>query len=168
MLIEILKRTPLWVLVLFFLLLGMGLVQSRPRVVSMPKAMALPIAMILLSAYGVFSAFHSSPVAPLAWLAAVATAAYLNRFFRYPRGIVFAPETRHLSLPGSWVPLTLMMFIYFTKYGIAVALARNPALAALPSFAASVSAAYGFISGFFFAGAISVWRATAQGTVRVV
>lgn len=162
MLIEILKRTPPWVYVLFFALLGIGLLQARTRVVSVPKALALPIAMVLL---GIYSAFHSSLVASLAWLFAVAIALYLARFFRYPRGIVFDPETRSLSIPGSWAPLVLMMAIYFTKYGVAVALSRHPALAASRFFGASVSAAYGFISGLFLAGAVSVWKTTFRGKV---
>lgn len=167
MLIEILRRTPPWVFVLFFVLLGLGLLQSRSRTVSLPRAMALPLAMILLSAYGVFSVFPGSLMGISAWLAAVLAAVFLNGFLAYPRGVLFEPATRSLSIPGSWVPLILMMTVYFTKYGVGVALARNPSLSSVQWFVASVSLAYGFLSGLFFAGALSLWRVATRGATRV-
>lgn len=164
---EILGRTPPWVFVLFFVLLGLGRHQSRPRTVSLFGAMALPVAMISLSAYGVLSAFPGSLLGIAAWLGAVAAAVCLNCFLGYPRGVVFEPATRSLAIPGSWIPLTLMMIIYFTKYGVGVALARNPGLPAVQWFVGAVSLAYGLISGLFFARAISLWRIATRSAADV-
>jgi uncharacterized protein DUF6622 len=165
MLPEILLRTPPWVFALFFVLLGFGLHQSRPRVVPLARAMALPLAMIVLSAYGVVSAFGWSLAGASAWAAAVAVAVYANRFLRYPRGVRFEPATRSLSVPGSWVPLSLMMAIFFTKYAVGVTLARTPGVSTAAAFVVPVSAAYGLLSGFFLAGALSIWRTGRKGTV---
>jgi len=46
MLIEILKRTPSWVFVLFFALLAWGYFQSKDRIVSRSQVSILPVAMI--------------------------------------------------------------------------------------------------------------------------
>jgi hypothetical protein len=128
--------------------------------------MALPLAMILLSAYSVLSAFSGALVAIVAWLAAVTIAVYLNRFVHYPRGVVFELATRSVSMPGSWVPLALMMTIYFTKYGVNVALARNPGFPTVQWFVISTSFAYGFLSGVFLAGAFSLWCVATRGAAR--
>jgi hypothetical protein len=162
MLIEILQHTPPWVFVLFFVLLGLGVVQLRPRVVSLARAVSIPIAMIVLSVFGVVSVFQTSLIAIFAWLVGMGLAIVLNRWWCYPKGVVFQPSSRTLSIPGSWMPLTLMMVIYFTKYGVAVVLARNSALLAVNSFIGCVSLVYGFISGIFFAGALLIWRTTRQ------
>lgn len=67
MLIEILKRTPPWVFVLFFVLLAYGFSQSRNRVVGRGMVPILPAAMIALSFYGVFSAFAGAAIGLVAW-----------------------------------------------------------------------------------------------------
>jgi hypothetical protein len=64
---------------------------------------------------------------------------------------------RH-TLPGSWLPLALMMAIFFTKYGAAVAVAREPALVNMPLFIGGVSILYGVWSGLFFARLLRVLR----------
>ena len=67
MLIEILKRTPAWVFILFFVLLVYGHSQSKNRTVSRPRIAVLPAAMIVLSFYGVLSAFGTAPVGLASW-----------------------------------------------------------------------------------------------------
>lgn len=112
MLIEILKRTPSWVFVLFFVLLAFGFYQSKDRVVNRNKVTILPTTMLVLSFYGVLSAFGSTPFALSSWLAGVAITASLGLKFANPSGVSFATETRSFSIPGSWLPLALMMAIF--------------------------------------------------------
>lgn len=163
MLIEVLKRTPPWVFALFFVLLGLGLAYSRARRVSPGRAVAVPVVLFFFSVFGVLSAFRASPAALLAWVAAFLTAGSATRLLGYPRGVTFDRETRRLSIPGSWAPLALYMTLYFTKYGVAVALARNAGLAASPSFSVPVGAIYGCFSGVFFAASVSLWSAAWRG-----
>ncbi len=158
MLLEILKRTPAWVFVLFVVLMALGCFYRKPRVIARRKVAILPLAMILLSLYGVLSAFGVSVIGIVVWLVGVEFAVLLNHVFPAAQGVKYSAASQSLSIPGSWMPLALMMAIYFTRYGVAVALARKSVPADLPVFIASVSFIYGFLSGLFFARALVMWR----------
>ena len=158
MLIEILRRTPLWVFALFFVLLAAGYFLSKDRTVSRARLTILPLAMIGLSLYGVISAFNFGPVALACWGAGIGIAVMLGLKAGGPRGVRYFPETRSFHVPGSWVPLTLMMTIFFIKYVIAVILARQLPLAREPVFIASVGLTYGIVSGICLSRALNVRR----------
>lgn len=158
MLIEILKRTPSWVFVLFFVLLALGYSQSKKRVFSRGNISILPAAMIVLSFYGVLSAFGLSVVGLISWLAGVGVAVWLGVTLVSPSGVSFSTETQSFSVPGSWLPLALMMAIFFTKYAVGVILARQLPIASEPAFTGAISFCYGLLSGVFLARALVVWR----------
>ncbi len=158
MLMEILRRTPPWVFVLFFVLLGLGLSQCRDRKVARPLAFPLPLAMVALSAYGVATAFPGSLMALAAWAAAVAMVVLLNYGVGYPRGVVYHPATATFYIPGSALPLILMMTIFCAKYGEAVALALRPEWHTQSGFLIGVGLVYGLLSGCFLAAAQTLWR----------
>ena len=158
MLIEILRRTPSWVFVLFFLLIALGFFQSKDRLVSRSKVTMLPAAMLLLSFYGVLSAFGITPLAFAAWLAGVAVALWFGLKTANLCGASFTKETELFAVPGSWLPLSLMMAIFFTKYAVGVILARKLPIAGDLTFIGSVSLIYGLLSGVFFARAIAILR----------
>lgn len=162
MLIEILKRTPSWVFVLFFVLLAFGYYQSKDRVVNRNKVTILPAAMLVLSFYGVLSAFGSTPLALSSWLTGVAITACFGLKSVKPSGVSFATETQCFSVPGSWVPLALMMAIYFIKYSVGVILARKLPIANELAFIGSISLVYGFLSGVFLARALLILRTARQ------
>jgi hypothetical protein len=158
MLLEILKRTPPWVFALFFLLLALGYGQSRTRVVARRNVALLPAAMLLLSCYGVISVFGAAPLAIASWLAGAAIAVWLGIDFGFPRGVSCQNEGNSFSIPGSWLPLVLMMVIFFTRYTVAVLLARQPSLAEAPEFAGLTSYSYGFTGGLFLSRVLVIWR----------
>jgi uncharacterized protein DUF6622 len=153
---QILQRTPPWVFALFAVLLVLGVLQSRPRAMGRTRVAMMPAIFLPLSLWGIWNAFGPEPLAFGAWLAAVGTAVLLNRHLRIPRQVSFAPDTRLFRVAGSWVPLALMMAIFFTRYAIAVATAMQPALKTMPSFAAAVGFAYGLMSGSFLARAVRI------------
>ena len=161
MLIEIVKRTPPWVFALFFVLLTLGYFQSRDRTVSRSKVSILPAAMILLSFYGVLSAFGALPASLVFWALGVAMAVGVGVKLALPRGVEFASETQSFFIPGSWIPLTFMMAIFFTRYAVGVILARQLPIASDTAFVTSVSLAYGIFSGVFLARAMVIWRSAA-------
>ena len=162
MLIEILKRTPSWVFVLFFALLALGYLQSRDRRVSRSRMAILPLAMTGLSFYGVVSAFGIVPFGFSAWLAGGASAAALGARFAAARSASFTVETQLFYVPGSWFPLALMMAIFFTKYAVGVVLARQLPVAAEPLFIGAVSLCYGLLSGLFLARTLGILRCTEE------
>jgi len=158
LLLQILSHTPRWVFVLFFALLVLGVKQLSARQATLRRVTLLPLAMIGLSFYGVVSAFASQPSALLAWAAGAAVGALAIVSRPVPAGTAYDAATRSFSLPGSPVPLALMMGIFFTKYAVGVSLAMSPALAQVPSFALVVSGLYGVFSGAFLGRAARLWQ----------
>jgi hypothetical protein len=157
MIFEILRRTPIWVFPLFLLLLTVGCMQSRTRPVATARLAILPVAMPALSLYGVLSVFGADAIALACWLAALLAAAASVRAVGLPKGVTYSPEPKVFTVPGSWWPLALIMVIFFTRYAVAVALARDASLSHLALFAVLVSAAYGLSSGFFVGRALNIW-----------
>lgn len=165
MLAQILERTPSWVFVLLFVLVALGYVQSRDRTVRRGNLAIIPVAMIALSLYGVISAFGGAVLGLIAWVLGVGLAVLLGRNLTGPRGVLFSAESRSFFVPGSWVPLALMMAIFFSKYAVNVVQARHFPIATGLVFIGATSVWYGILSGAFLARALVIWR-SADRTVR--
>ena len=136
MLIEIVKRTPVWVYFLFVALVAFGYIQSKDRVVSRGKLALLPLVMIGLSLYGILAAYGISVVGLFAWLMGIGCAVWFGARLVKLRGVGFISESKTYFVPGSWLPLGLMMVIFFIKYATGIILARR----------------------LFFARALAIWR----------
>ena len=158
MLIEILKHTPPWVFALFFVLVTFGYLHSTERMVSRNAIALLPAIMIALSFYGVLSSFGMTLLGLAAWTIGVAFAVGLGTKLATPRGVTFSAETQAYCVPGSWLPLALMLAIYFTKYAVGVVVARQLPVANEPTFIGASGLCYGFLSGIFLARAIAIRR----------
>ena len=156
MFIAIVQHTPVWVWGLLSALVWLGLSQTRPRDVSLLRVTILPLAMIALSLSGVFSAFGHFPVALGGWAAGVGAALAFVRQAVAVRGASWSRETATLRVPGSWLPLGLILALFLIKYAAGVSLALHPALATDASFAGACSLAYGVFSGLFMARALSL------------
>lgn len=163
MITGILQNTPFWVWGIFVLLLVLGLLQTRRRSVSRILVFVLPLVMIPLSFSTIAMTFGVKPLPVIAWAAGIAASLVLNSFvFRAPAGVRF--QRGKFEIPGSWIPLVLMMTIFLARFVIGVTRAVNPALVGTDAFTAIVSAILGFCSGLFAARAIktiSAQRATA-------
>ncbi|SDQ96688.1 hypothetical protein SAMN05428982_2671 [Pseudoxanthomonas sp. CF385] len=153
---QILSHTPLWVFGLFFGLVYLGYLQSRTRQVSRGRLVVLPLAMLAWSLYSVWSTFdaHLTALAAwaCAWVAVVASASV-----RAPsRRAAYDASTKQFTVPGSWVPLALMMGIFFFKYAVAVVHATNPGVLGTTTAVVVVAGTYGLFSGMFMARALRV------------
>lgn len=157
MLEQILTSTPKWVFVIFFVLLAYGWLQTKTRELNKVKVAMLPVIMILLSIGGVFSSFGAHPGPLVAWVAGFAGAVALNQVIQAPGGVRYDPATARFHVPGTWVPLMLMMAIYFAKYTVGVTTALHPDIAAGTPFAAGLSLLFGGVSGTFFARFLRIW-----------
>ena len=158
MILEILRRTPVWVWPLFLLLALPGLLQTRTRPVGTARLAVLPVLMPALSFFGLLSVFGTNAIALACWLAALLLTAASMRAIGAPRGVTYSPDARTFIVPGSWWPLALIMAIFFTRYAVAVALAMNRSLPHLALFTVVVSVTYGLPSGFFIGRALNIWR----------
>ena len=158
MLLQILANTPKWVFVLFAALLWLGLSQLLTRRVGLSRITGLAIGMSVFSLYGTVSAFAGVPMALLAWLAGAAAVFALLAGRAAPLGTRYDAATRRFTVPGSAVPLAVMMGIFLTKYAVGITLGMQPAVARDLLFALAVSAVYGAFSGVFAARAARLWR----------
>lgn len=165
MLMQILIHTPLWVFALFLLLLWLGMRQLLTNQLKLSRVTLLPVAMIGLSLYGVAAAFGQSSGGARAlagWAAGVAVLGAVVLLRPLPAGVRYDAAHRRFTVPGSAVPLALMMGIFFTKYAVGVKLALDPALAQQAGFALAVGTVYGAFSGTFAARAARLWRLALQ------
>lgn len=153
-----LAHTPIWVFALFAMLLALGLVQMRSREVSLQRASILPLIMVVLSLAGTLSAFGASAEPLAAWAAALAVSSFAVLSLPKPHGVSYNANTQRYNLPGSAVPLALMMGIFFTRYAVGATLGMHPELANLPTFTATTSAAYGLFSGVFLGRGLRLWQ----------
>jgi hypothetical protein len=156
MVIAIVQHTPVWVWGLLAALTSLGLWQTRDRQMSLRRITVLPLVMVVLSLSGVLGAFGPSIAALAAWAAGVAAAQVAASHLLDLRGAAWSPSTECLRVPGSWLPLTLILGLFAVKYFAGYNLAVNPALATTAGFAGLCSLAYGLVSGLFMARALSL------------
>jgi hypothetical protein len=158
LLIQILTHTPMWVFGLFFGLVYVGLLQSRDRSVSRMRLAVLPLGMACLSLGGVWTSFGASVAGFSAWTLVLLAVVACSLGLGAPRGVAYDRATKRFSVPGSWLPLVLMMCIFFTKYAVAVARAFDPAAAGDVAVVGGLCALYGLFSGVFLARALRFAR----------
>ncbi len=151
MFIAIVQHTPVWIWGLLAGLVALGLSQTRRREMSLTRVTILPLVMVALSLSGVFGAFGPSAVALGGWAAGLGAALAFGRRLVAARGASFSEPTATIHVPGSWLPLVLIVALFAIKYGVGVSLAMHPALATDMPFAAAISLAYGCFSGLFLA-----------------
>lgn len=114
-----LARVPVWVPVVFTLLIVDGHRQSLPRTVKPGVLVAIALAMCCLSLHGVVSAFGSAPL--VLGLCAVGYTFAMGPGAQYvvPRGLSNRGATVHV--PGSWLPLGMFTAIFAAKFLIGFA-----------------------------------------------
>ena len=154
MITQILTHTPLWVFGLFFGLVYLGCVQSRTRQVSRSRLIVLPIAMLGWSLYSVWSTFDTHLTALAAWACAWGTVVAIGLARGPSRTASYGAATTQFTVAGSWLPLALMMGIFFFRYAVAVVQAVKPGILDTAPAAVVVAATYGVFSGLFMARAL--------------
>ena len=165
MFIAIVQHTPGWVWGLLAVLIALGLSQTRDREASVGRVTVLPVAMVSLSLFGVIGVFGPTLLALGTWAVGMAVALLFGQRAVALRGARWSARTRRLALPGSWLPLGLILALFVLKYSAGVSLGLHPSLRAEPLFAGGLGFAYGLFSGLFLARALSL-RAVLTGRSR--
>lgn len=167
----VLQKTPTWVWGLLAALLALGGSQLVARTASLARVTIMPLAMTAFSAYGLVSGFGASGQvlgAMAAWLGAALVVAAIALALRpsAPAGTRYLAASRSFHIPGSAVPLALIVGIFLTKYLVGIELAMQPALTHDARFALEIAALYGVFNGLFIARSARLWRmALARQTV---
>jgi len=163
-LVHIVERTPGWVGILLLALLALGVSQMFRRRASLTRVCLMPAAMLGLSIYGMVSAFGPEQLggALTLWLLSALSSTGLALWWRAtpPLGARFDAAARSFDLPGSAVPMALILGIFIIKYIVGVELAMQSALAHDRAFALAVATLYGALSGLFAARTLRLWRLT--------
>ena len=158
MLIQIVQHTPTWVWGLLAALVALGLSQTLPRQMTTRRVTVLPVVLLALSLAGVSTTFPQQAIPLLAWTTGVALAVAVGRSVVNSRGARWDATNGRFHVPGSWLPMALIMALFLTKYGVGVALAMHPDLVGNPGFDVAVALAYGVFSGLFLARAAALWQ----------
>ena len=112
--------------------------------------------MIALSLAGVQSSFGLKLVPVVLWATGLVLVTIVGyKFFRDTR-VSFDPNRNAFYIPGSWMPLIVIMAIFFTKYAVAVMAALKIEAASSTLFAVALSLAYGCFSGYFSSRAVNL------------
>ncbi|MFL6600100.1 MAG: DUF6622 family protein [Steroidobacteraceae bacterium] len=163
MILSILEHTPVWVWAVFCAVSALGLAQTRTRNVGRARAILLPVVMVGLSLSGTFNTFTQVPLALAAWTAGFALALSFAGAAMAVRGASWSPATRRFQVPGSWLPVALILGIFVTKYVAGACLATNPSLSTNTSLTWLLSLLYGTFAGLFWARARSLVNLTRSG-----
>ena len=168
--VDIVHGTPAWVGALLAALIALGYAGTRARRVPVTRLVLLPLAMLGLALWGVQSAFGASghlPALLALWALCFAALVAIGRRSVAPAGTAFDPATGQFHLPGSWVPMGLILGVFLIKYGVGVQLALEPTLARHLGFAIAVTALYGLLSGLFAARTLRVLRSRQPASTPV-
>ncbi len=163
---DILSHTPLWVWLLLAFVLWRGVAMLNPRAVEPRRALVVPAVFLIWGLTGMLSSRGLG--FDLVWFAlGGAIGAGLGMAlagFSAPPGLDV--ERGLLLMPGSFVPLALIVIAFPVKYALAVAIAtaNGPSQAA---YYASLSAAIGGgFAGLFWGRTLTQFRRALSGAGR--
>lgn len=158
----LITHTPFWVWPLLAALVFLGLRQTLTQQASLRRITLVPLILVGLSLMGTAQAFGGQVLALLVWFKVAVSVAWWVQQRPLAEGTRYDLASERFTLPGSWVPLGLMMGIFITKYAVGATQALNPALLQQTPVAVGVSALFGLCSGILVGRAIRLWRLAAR------
>lgn len=164
--IEIIRNTPLWVWPLLLFLLYRGYQQSQARTIGLSKLGIIPGIFLFLGFYGLIHAFGAHPLNLVLWGLGIGLAVLLHLKLELPKGVRFSPQEQTFHVPGSWLPLALMLAVFCAKFAVGVIVGMRLPIANTATFTATISLIYGLLGGMFLGRAVVIWRASMPGTNR--
>jgi hypothetical protein len=162
MFIAIIQSTPGWVWGLLAAVALLGLAQTRTRTLSQGRVTVLPVVLAALSLAGTMGSFGFQAMPLTAWMVGFALVWRCVDHAAHLRNAHGDAATGRVTVPGSWIPLGLILGIFLLKYGSGVSLALHPRLQSDALFAVGVSVASGAFSGAFW-GRARILRKLAAG-----
>jgi hypothetical protein len=102
---------------------------------------------------------HAQWLAVACWATGAVVIAVTWMRFGRDDGTFIDPDTRKLVIPGSWLPLRVIMGIFATRYALGMASGMQLEIIKSTGFQLAASGILGAWSGYFAANALSYWRA---------
>jgi hypothetical protein len=142
MIIEIIKGTPVWVYFLLGLLIYKGISATNGKMMSLKKLFIMPIVFIFLMG-------QKMSASPAAFLGFLVIGCFVGWLIYKNIEIKADKEKRLIFIPGSYMPLILIVTAFVKGYYIGYQTAVHPELVKTFWFAFSVAAVSGIFSGMF-------------------
>jgi hypothetical protein len=158
MLLQILTHTPVFVWFLLAGLIALGWRQSRERRIAPLQVLALPALMLGLGAWALAPGMAALPVVALVWLGALALGAAGGVRTPQQPGTAWLARAGRFQLPGSWVPMGFILFIFLLRYSSNVAFALHPEWRNPLAVQATLALVFGLISGLAIGRTIGLLR----------
>ncbi len=156
MVTDIIRGTPAWVWLVLLLILWRGYGLTEPQLTSRNRLLLLPAIFIGLSFAGANSTFGLGAVTACMWGLGVAVTAFGWGLLPPPAGAEFRPDRRAYHIPGSWLPLLLIVCAFCVRYGIGIALAMHAEWRYSSRVAALCAFVFGAIAGLFLGRACNI------------
>jgi hypothetical protein len=154
---SILLHAPLWVWPLLGLLILLGLRSTRPRELSDSSVFVWPAIMTALSVYSIAATYGAHPLALASWLLGMIAAILTGRMLPVGPGTArYDEKAGTFHVPGSWVPLVLLLAVFWSRFAIGVIKARFPHVIDTPQFLVTAGLALGLCSGSFAARSLAL------------
>lgn len=146
---QIISHTPLYVWALLAFLIYRGVIASTDRVTRMGVLFIIPAVMLALSLQDLERRFGLQGMPLLSWFAGAAAGSAIAWSLIDGRRIVVDRARGTVAQRGSWVPLSLMLAIFCTKYAVAILFAIRPALSHEALFVLAIPCLFGLFNGVF-------------------
>ncbi len=161
---QVLKGTPIWVWSILVALIVLGVNQLRARIVSRYSVLIAPVVFLFVG----LAAAGRGPIGFSVWALALLATATVTFFVWQPTGGArYDASKDRLNLPGSVIPMLIMLAIFLLNYVINVALAINPALRSELVWQVGPAIILGALSGVFFGRALTLFRMNRQSPTAV-
>ncbi|MBX7228103.1 MAG: hypothetical protein K1X48_00650 [Burkholderiaceae bacterium] len=122
---HLLQRTPLWVWGVLLMLITLGVRQLKPRVVKRQTVLIAPTVFLVIGLMGAGRNLMGFSI----WMLMLVCTAVVTFFFWQPQQRIRLDRgSDKLLLPGSLIPLFLMLTIFLLNYAINVIFTRHPEL----------------------------------------
>ncbi|MBK0392820.1 DUF6622 family protein [Ramlibacter algicola] len=147
---QILRGTPTWVGGLLAGLVVLGATQLRARNVGALRTALVPVGMLAFSASGMVGAFASSHLFTevlSAWIGVAGLVALA--FLPGMPNASYDAARRQFHVPGSVLPLLMIVGIFLVKWAVGVELALAPQRVQDGSFVLAIACTYGVFNGLF-------------------
>ncbi|MGE0658164.1 MAG: DUF6622 family protein [Reyranellaceae bacterium] len=157
-LLHIFQSAPLWVWPLLALLLFLGIRSLRDRSAPAASLVALPLAFFGLSISNLLPLDALAPLRIGVWLAALAIGIAPGWLMVRPARVSIDRSNRRIAVPGSVVPLALMLAAFVAGFYFGYLFARYPELKSDPLTLAVASTYRGLMSGYFLGQTLRLFR----------
>jgi len=155
---EVLIHTPIWVWVLLALLVSRGLASLRPRDIAPSRALIVPVVFLVWGLTGLIGSRGLGLDLALFVVALGAGFVGGGALASLTPTPTWRPETGRMAMPGSPVPLAMILIAFAAKYVGNVALAVEDDPAAHAGIATAMTLLGGGFAGLFWGRTLALFR----------